>query len=308
MIELSSIHIILHHDDPDGGLAALTLRRAIRAQTGYVIPLARADYHSRTANSLHEINVLNPAIYTVDIRLFPGIPGMDHHDSSQAWFDPSYHILDLTALSCFSLMLDTLDRRRDWPTEIVQYVDWMDSGSYPNAALAVGLESLGQQFLAIYAMLPHEWVLAELWQRPDAEVFVRAHEDVLEQARRWQEIVQEDMKRRSRVEGRVVVWDSSELEQQSRAQRGGINPFLLCALFPEADYTIRLRSNGHMTIGHNPWAHPTAHVGALCETLEDPVTHTKGGGKAQVGGAPATAETLQQAIQALNEAYKIDRR
>lgn len=301
MIDLSSIHTILHHDDPDGGLAALVLRRAIQEKNGHIIPLTHADYHSRVANKLYEISVLNPAIYTVDVRLFPGIPGMDHHDSSQAWFDPSCHILDLKAPSCFSLMLDMLNQRPNWPAEIVQYVDWMDSGGYPNPELAVGLENLGQQFLAVYSMLPNEWVLAELWQRPDAEAFVRAHEDALEQARQWQAIVSEDMKRRSRVEGRVVVWDSSKLEQQQRPYRGGMNPFLLCALFPEADYTIRIRSDGHMTIGYNPWAQPTAHIGALCETLEDPISHEKGGGKAQVGGAPATPETLQQAIQALNE-------
>ena len=299
-IPIPTLHLILHHDDPDGGLAALALRRAVQKKTGRVLPLARADYHDRVANSLHEIAVLNSNFYTVDVRLYPGVPGMDHHDSSEQWFDPNYHILDLDALSCFSLMLDTVGGRGDWPEDVIQHVDWMDSGAYPDAETAVGLESLGQQFLAAYNALDHERVLAELWREPDADAFVRRHRDRVEEARRIQERVRRDIERNGRVEGRVAVWDSSPLIE-SGVRSSAINPFLLCAVFPQADYTIRLKPNGHMTIGYNPWANPTAHIGKLCESLVDPETGRRGGGKRQVGGAPASAENLQKAIRFLQK-------
>ncbi|NOX62297.1 MAG: hypothetical protein GXP42_10205 [Chloroflexi bacterium] len=298
-MNLHAIHLILHHDDPDGGLAALALRRAVQRRTGRVAPLARADYHDRVANNLHDLAVLNPNFFTVDVRLYPGVPGMDHHDSSEPWFDPSIHILELTALSCFSLMLDTVGGREDWPEDVIRHVDWMDSGAYPSPAEAVGLESLGQQFLAAYNALEHERVLAELWREPDAAAFVNRHRDRVDEARRLLERVQRHIETNGRIEGRVAIWDSSPLIE-SGVRPSAINPFLLCAVFPEADYTIRLKPNGHMTIGYNPWGRPTAHIGKLCESLRDPKTGRRGGGKRQVGGAPATPENLNKAIRTLN--------
>ncbi|MCO6452046.1 MAG: hypothetical protein J5I90_14780 [Caldilineales bacterium] len=299
--DFSEIFLILHHDDPDGGLAALALRRAIQRQTGRVLPLARADYHSRSANNLHELVVLDPHIYTVDTRLFPGVPGMDHHDSSQQWFDPAIHILDLKAQSCFSLMLDTAGGREDWSDEVVQFVDWMDSGQYPSAELAVGLDSLGQQFLAVYTGLEHEQALIELWRESDAEAFVARHRGMIDSARDLNKRLRTDMARKGWRQGRVAVWDSSPIIESGEANPRAINPFLLCAVYPRADYTIRLKPDGHMTIGYNPWANPSAHIGQLCESLQDPTTGQRGGGKRQVGGAPASPDNLAQALAFLNE-------
>lgn len=303
-VPFSDIHFILHHDDPDGGLAALVLRRAIQQEAGRIVPLSWADYRNQVANDLNEIEVADPHVFTVDVRLFPGVPGMDHHDTSEAWFDPTWHILDLSAPSCFSLMLDRVGRRDDWPENVVQHIDWMDSGAYPSVELAVGLEQLGQQFIAIYEQLPHEAVLAELWRDPDAEAFVRRHGDIVAEVRRFNEKIREDMAARGRIEGRVAIWDSSALAQERDIN--AVNPFLLCAVFPQADYTIRMRPDGHMTVGHNPWGQPNAHMGHLCETLVDPASGVRGGGKAQVGGAPATPETVRKAISVLND-YNGDR-
>ncbi|RME82953.1 MAG: hypothetical protein D6775_09415 [Caldilineae bacterium] len=297
---LSDIHLLLHHNDADGGLAALALRRAIQEESGRVVPLCWADYHTQAINNLNVLAVTTPHLYTIDVRLFPGVPGMDHHDTSRSWYDPACHILDLAAPSCFGLMLDVLDRRDTWPEEIVRYVDWMDAGTYPSVEEAVGLESLGQQFIAIFARLPFERAMAELWQRPDAEAFVAAHHSTLSQIRRDVEILRKDMARRGRLEGRVVVWDSRDVIRDHGIRQGAINPFLLSAVYPQADYVIRIRPDGHMIIGHNPWGNPSEHIGALCETLCDPETGTRGGGKAQVGGAPYTPETLQKALQVLN--------
>lgn len=298
---LSTLHLILHHSDPDGGLAALALRGAIRRQTGRVLPLLWADYHSQAANSLHEISVLNPHVYTVDVRLFPGVPGMDHHDSSQNWFDPACHILDLSAPSCFSLMLDHTGQREEWPQNVVQHIDWMDSGSYPSAAQAVGLDEIGQQFIAVFTRLEFEQVMAELWQSPDVSLFLRAHAGVLDEGRRSNEVIRRDIAHRGHRDGRVAIWDSSHVIAAHDLRQSAINPFLLCAAFPRADYTLRIRPDGNMTVGHNPWAQPTAHIGELCEALQDPETGVRGGGKAQVGGAPATAETIKRAVATLNQ-------
>lgn len=302
MIPLAAIDIILHHADPDGGLAALVLRRAIQRRHGRVLPLIWADYHSQSANNLHELAVENPRIYTVDVRLRPGVPGMDHHDSSQPYYEPNRHILDLTAESCFGLMLDELDQRGEWPPNIVQHIDWLDAGTYPSAELAVGLDQPGQYFVALLTSLEFEQVLAELWREPDPEAFVRRHQDRLEEIRRHNELLRRDIGRRGRREGRVAIWDSSHVLGQHDIRQSAVNPFLLCAAFPRADYTIRIRPDGHMTIGHNPWAQPAAHIGQLCETLFDPETGIRGGGKAQVGGAPATPETVRRAVAALNAA------
>jgi hypothetical protein len=296
---LPRIRAVFYHDDADGGLSAFELHHAIKIASGVETTLTSIHYRTFPAD-YSSLNLSNAAM-TVDLQLKPGVWGVDHHDSSQAFYDPAYHILDLSASSCFSLILRLLGREKSWPPEIVSCIDRLDAGLYTGLLLRDDEKELSAgNFISVINQVGVETILQDLVRDETVTRIIDKYREPIKRDRQLMADSQAYLQRHNRWVGKVVLIDFADFKSETGASPRQFYQATIFSVFPQAHFAIRYSESEHnMAISGNPAIPNLKNVGAVCEQLRNPHDGHAGGGKQLLGGAYYTRENMEKALRLL---------